>query len=533
VEYIKAVKSNIKGGVDVEIAKNTVLVGPMGSGKSSVVQAIQLAADGSVRDGEGRDKIKDFASVARFFPADQKALFSTLILSDDTKRHWEIKKSGTTWKGAKPTEDFTIAFPFEDVKAILAKSDKEIRAWLSQEVLGTVELDSILAVVTNDEAEVLRWLVKEERCEIDWNVIAAAAKKKATSLRRQATVKEKTVGQLTEGVSTPLSPKEIAVIKEDISTLTTELSSAHKGSASGKAMLAQDLTAARMRVSELELQAQELAAVPSEPVDESEQALIRALRNILISHVHHFGATNCMVCRSKDIEDNLIKQVEIVEAALAEGQVDRAKAANAAHLAEARDALVAKQAEYDAYVVQDVSAIREKLSGLNNKIAGDIASQRAWANVKAVNTEISRLRSQADNLVSASKTLEKVGRKRLEEGMETFCDEVSHWLPSGVEAGVDLTAGRVGFRREDGSLHTALSGGEWSAMVMALGCYQMNKQDNAAVPVLTPDDRGWDPDGLSKVMTAVQDYPGQVIIMSTVMPSAVRSEWCIVDLSEQ
>ena len=142
MEYIRSVKSNIKGGVDIELGPRTVLVGPNGSGKSSVVQAIQLAADGAVRDGEGRDRIKEYGALARFFPSGAKVLFSTLALSNDTQRHWEIKKSGTTWKAGRPEMDFEVFFPFEEVKSILAKGDKEIRAWLSDQILGKIDLGS-------------------------------------------------------------------------------------------------------------------------------------------------------------------------------------------------------------------------------------------------------------------------------------------------------------------------------------------------------------------------------------------------------
>ena len=67
-------------------------------------------------------------------------------------------------------------------------------------------------------------------------------------------------------------------------------------------------------------------------------------------------------------------------------------------------------------------------------------------------------------------------------------------------------------------------------MVMALGCYVMSKSGPYGVPVLTPDDRGWDPDTLSSVMEAVQSYSGQVIIMSTVAPSAPPEGWTLVQL---
>ena len=43
--FVKHVKSNIKRGVDVTLGQYTVLVGHNGAGKSSVIQALQLALD--------------------------------------------------------------------------------------------------------------------------------------------------------------------------------------------------------------------------------------------------------------------------------------------------------------------------------------------------------------------------------------------------------------------------------------------------------------------------------------------------------
>jgi hypothetical protein len=65
---------------------------------------------------------------------------------------------------------------------------------------------------------------------------------------------------------------------------------------------------------------------------------------------------------------------------------------------------------------------------------------------------------------------------------------------------------------------------------MALGCYLARKNPSDSVNVLTPDDRGWDPATLGQVMAAVQDYGGQVIIMSTVTPDEWEEDWSVIHL---
>ena len=528
MEYIRQVKSNIKGGVDRELGLHTVLVGPNGSGKSSVVQAIQLAADGAIRDGEGRDSIKDFAAIARFFPSGERALFSTLILSNDNRRHWEVKRSGKSWKSGKPEADFEVIFPFEEVKSVLAKSDKEVRAWLSAHILGEMTLDTVCAVLTDQQAELVRRLVREEHCEIDWNVLSTAAKKKATALRRRATIKEKTVDQLTEGVSTPLSPAEKQALGSRSEEIATLLSQSHERKQSEKEQLARTLEEQRVQLANARAEMETCGSEGGMSADEFK--LITGLREILIAHITHFGTENCMVCRNTDIEEALTKQVKIVEEGVLAGKTQQRLSYLRGLEARLAERLAELQAAYDSFVVTDLSELRIELRQIQDKLAGDVASRRAWDNVKVINTEVYQMRSEADSLTAAAGTLAKVGLKRLKAGMEGMVSEVSSWLPEGVRLGVDLDAGRLGFLRESGSLHTGLPGGEWTTMVMALGCYVMSKSGPYGVPVLTPDDRGWDPDTLSRVMEAVQSYSGQVIIMSTVAPSTPPDGWTIVQL---
>jgi energy-coupling factor transporter ATP-binding protein EcfA2 len=540
VEYIKYVESNIKGGVSRELAQRTVLFGPNGSGKSSVVQAIQLAADGSIRDGEGREKIKEFGAVARFFPTGEKVLFSTLTLSNDNVRHWEIKSSGKKWKGGKEVKEFEVAFPFEEVKSVLAKGDKEIRAWLSGHILGESTLEVITSVLTDEQADLIRRLAAESGCDVDWNVLATTARKAATSRRRTATTKEKTVGQLTEGVSTPLSAGEKEELSARAEALRAEMHAEPERGPVDKAVLDRSLAGLKRDLSGVEAVLMALdeaeAAPPPEPVPVEEGTLTQAevdtlnkLRALLVFHVENFGAENCMVCRTQGIEDQLLEQVALVE----EGsQLPRAAprleavdaSAARAGATTKRDALceaiALKEAELAAFTPVSHAGRREELKAISNKLAIDISAKRAWDNVRAVNAEVARLRSGADTLCAAAKMLEQVGKKRLSEGLASFEAEVNCFLTPGEVIGVDLNAGRIGFKRGD-SLYTALSGGEWSALLLALGSYVAGKQSADTVVFLSPDDRGLDGSMLSRIMEGLSDFDGQVVIMSTTCPDAV------------
>ena len=56
--YPVRVRSNVKGGVDVQLGQRTVVYGPNGAGKTAVVQSIELATRGWVTDMEVREQVK-------------------------------------------------------------------------------------------------------------------------------------------------------------------------------------------------------------------------------------------------------------------------------------------------------------------------------------------------------------------------------------------------------------------------------------------------------------------------------------------
>jgi energy-coupling factor transporter ATP-binding protein EcfA2 len=189
--YIQTVQSNLKMGVHVTLGRFTLLLGRNGAGKSSVVQAIQLAADGLVRDGEGRDELKTAAALARFFPAAEKNVYATATLDDGlTALHWEAKRSKSgSIKVATPGRPVTVVFPVQEVQAVLASDDKKVRAWLSKNVLPAVTQKLVESTLPADQAALIVRLVKQKNLEWDWSVISAAAKAEATLLRRDATVR--------------------------------------------------------------------------------------------------------------------------------------------------------------------------------------------------------------------------------------------------------------------------------------------------------------------------------------------------------
>ena len=119
--YARRVVSNVKKGVDVELSRLTLLVGPNGSGKTSVQNALELALCGFASDVEGRDKVKLAYALARLGPGDQP-LISNVTLSDGRDASWTLKpnkKGGYHDPEHTPPNGVRVIFPVADVREVL------------------------------------------------------------------------------------------------------------------------------------------------------------------------------------------------------------------------------------------------------------------------------------------------------------------------------------------------------------------------------------------------------------------------------
>ena len=88
--FVRRVQSNVKKGVDCELSRLTLLVGPNGSGKTSVQNAIELAACGFASDVEGRAKVKKGDMLAKLGPATATPRSSEIEVSDGRKAKWKL-----------------------------------------------------------------------------------------------------------------------------------------------------------------------------------------------------------------------------------------------------------------------------------------------------------------------------------------------------------------------------------------------------------------------------------------------------------
>ena len=520
--YAKRVRSPLKGGVDVELGEKVVLWGRNGGGKTAVLQALKLGTKGYVDDQEGQDGVSGTPAIARLFPkgADLEA---SVEMSDGTEFSWKATRKKTGFTKPKMVQPYDVRFPFHAVKALLSGDDKKIRAWLEKKVgnsLSEEDLLNMLPPAQHDEAKKALGIFTERSP----TELAAKLKAEARNLRASSTRKEKTADQIVEGIPLPLS-------KEQREELASEKAMLWEKANAANTMSPQEHSSLRERIGglaeALEAVEDQISSLP-EPQKGEEETLLTAekARNLAESHLVTFGHDVCYVClrgeadvrASYDKWDNVIGELGASRSRQRlQTQYDRGFS-EAESLAE----------RYKSANVVDVAAYMAEHSQVAAVLLSDDTNRRVWQQAETVRAEIAGSRASADIFSSLGKTWEKKGQEMLERRKQEFEDKVTAWLPEGEVFQVDLKAGRVGLL-VDGEVRTSLSGAESSRLLLAV--LTAEAPENGSTPcVLEPEDRGWDPDTLADVMTALADAPDQVVLMSTVLPSKDIEGWKIIEV---
>jgi hypothetical protein len=445
-----------------------------------------------------------------------------VILDDNTTFSWSMERGKKAGSYKRPVEfrPMDVRWPVQEITAVLAGDATSVSSWLEEQVTGGSIKDDLLRKMPPDlREEADRYITKKNKT--DFLLLAKDAKQEAKNLRSASTRKENTIDKLVEGVAPPLLDAD----REALQARLQELNMVRGGATQEdydelKAEVNTFVDAYLAKVTELnaipvDLKAAEAAGKLGHAVSYAQ------------GHIAMFGEEDCWVC-GEGSHAQIVEQLTILQSAQAQleettkGFAARAKLE--VEVERLKNQMEAKAEELKAMVVvEDHSDERDEIIG---KLAADDAARKTWGNAEAQRKEIELDRAKADKLSRVGKALETAGKELLEERKAAFENKVSSFLPDGEEIGVDLDTGRIGLTRS-GELHSALSGAEWSRVLLALA----SAQASSSTPcVLVPEDRAWDRDTLGRVMASLAASPFQVIIMSTVKPDPVEG-WSLVDLT--
>jgi hypothetical protein len=557
--YARRVISNVKKGVNAELSRLTLIVGPNGSGKTSVQNALELALCGFASDVEGRDKVKLAHALARLGPGDQP-LVSNVTLSDGRTASWTLKpnkKGGYHDPEHEPAHGVRVIFPVADVREVLGGSPETIRTWLMGRVSSEVGAKDILSRLPDDLQDEYRDRADRMRVpgwtEIDVLLaVIEECKKEARKLDAENKGAKQVIDTMSEGMGTEPSLYEVEEAEEEVALAER----AYQQAMARPRLMVPDVAGFRSKaesaVQEYQKAAEtaRLAQAAIPPLHAQEEALIdfRAKLADICSLTDSMGAKNCLCCDSPlnlglaGRAAHLRRENESGQAAVAAKRLAEAKQREVEELRQRAELIIRQYqtAENEASRMQEVQqtddvdtlgvAVVQARSRLNELKL----QQRQWKSVRAAKDDVRRTGERSKAVKALSEEAGTVVDDLLKRAHGKFEKTVQAFLPPGDTFKLVLMENkkpvcRMGFKRGN-TLHTALSGAEWARLTLALGCATF-KADETTLAIFTPEERAFDGDTLATVMNALSQAPGQVILQSPTKPTrSYELAWSVIDL---
>lgn len=540
MKFVSRVESTLKVGCALDLGPRTLLVGPNGSGKTTVLQSITLAACGFALDVEERAEVHMHTTLARLFPEagpwtskivlreSDPQLFS---VADPTEFTWELTPSGKGFKKPEPPP-MALHFPVQAVLGKLLGSPDSVRGWLAQQVCPTLSTEEFLAKLPPAAREEAGAFAKRHKTT-DMLSLAKLAATEATERKKRGEAKTETINRMMQGVPSPLMDDR----REELEAEQTRLAQVLTSTAGG-------VSQAQMTRWRADLEALDLARIPLDealqqlPVESPEDTArdkIETLFQILRSHASTFGTERCAVCGNTD-GSAIPARVDIVVTErqrlhqLQQGrQTRRSLEAAIAENLEKRRQLVARiQGSTVVPFADDAAQHQAALQAVQQKLAEDDANRRSWQNAEAGRQEAEQLLVQAETLTKLKKLFDRVGKRLLTERKEDFEDRVNFFLPDKTTCSVDLDVGRIGVSRDGGPVISTLSGGQGMQLLFALAA--ATAPAGSTPSVLISPDRAWSGDTLESTMRALSESEHQVILTSTVEPAHPVEGWTVIRL---
>ena len=556
---VSSVRSNVKKTVNVSLSRLTLLVGPNGSGKTSVQNALELATCGFASDVEGRVKVKVNHALGRLGPGDS-VLWSEVQFSDGSKASWRLrpnKKGGYHDPEQDVPQNIQVVFPVADVREVLAASPETIRTWLMGRVAADVCRADILDRLPEDLHDFYRRQADKMNVpgwtEIDTLLaVVEEAKKQVRATEAEAKKAKQVIEMVTQGMDMEPSASDVAAAElasDKAEALYKEACSSLPPTPPNiDSLRSEALAAVHAFQKATETATLAHAAIP--PMHPSEEALIefRSKMADIAEVTANVRSATCMVCDSPlgivdmGLKAQFLRQQNASGAAAVQAsRLHREKEAEAKRLQDAALRLVEavaqaerKVAEIAAMPTYDLQSLGDAVVRTRSALNELKMQKRNWLNMRAAKDDVRNLSARVKELESFVEASAEVVDELLRMAHKKFERSVQAYLPTSDQFAMVLVENkkavcRMGFKRGD-QLHTALSGAEWARLTLALGCATY-KDTADTLAIFTPEERAFDPQTLREVMVALENAPGQVLLQSPSKPAGrVPKGWTIVEM---
>lgn len=579
MKYVKFVAANVKGGVACELGPRTVIVGPNGTGKSGVINALELATTGVVSDIAGRDLVKEAAALLQLTPDRKTAAWARAVIVDATTGELHQAQFAPSGSGkgkksvglvANPVVDPERVLPLRDVMAHVVGSAEKARKLLLGVAAPDLTHEKVLAEIPDE----LRPHLRAATMQMDMHASPADrllgaldyAKKHAKKGKSAAEGGEKVAGVVADGLAPLPTDDVIQATLDEQKTAKLALDGLKQRQAQADQYqrmkreagpLRQELEQANSNIAQLNAaiaQAQaQLEQTPAPALFDEHTLRVLAVRTACAELEAQAGtAVQCPTCKMTPPYGAFQQAKAQADAYVANEQ---AKAPGYALVKQHYDQLVANRSQWEAKaqtLAAQVFAVEqaleknhveaptpEQIQAAENHwqnltlAANQHATLKAqWAQAKKAQSVSTDTNEEANRWKALADACDKAAQKLLDEAVVAFTARVQAFLPDCDKFHLVLRDGtkavfQFGLKGPDGLLRTALSGAEWARVTSAIASACI--PNDGKLHIVIPEERAYDPQTLFQTMTAFSRVPGQVIIASPVAPTTVPPGWTVVD----
>ena len=552
--YIAQVQSNIKAGVDVVLGPKTLIVGKNGSGKTSIINAVEMGLTQTVSDLRGRKVAKRGKDLITLVRKSEDSLMCAVTLSTNKTTTVTIERTATGGGRAKVKGKVDGAMPFLEVRDILTSKPENLRKWIVERASTSLSRSDVIGLLEKDEHRARYLLLAGSSKADEVSILKNVEEKnndKIKSYREERKANESVLEKLSASLPPLPTEQEIRNMEIQVDNIYKSMRVAadkkndqlHLVESLNKARAELSKIVSALVVSEKGYEVAVTASNLSRPVSEQDELVVELRKRIMdISKIHlGLGMHDCMVClkgsaidfgsRVQDL-DGMNHSIE--EALQAHNQrialertIGELRLSAGIHVKVIQDS-EAKIDEQGGKIEESiVEALKNSWSLSQAKLHKLKSTQDQWSSMKAMKDQIEAFEKRIEEGKAFAVALKKVLETVAEGSQGTFTKTVQSFLPKkytfGLEVGDDVKIGFV----SDGEINEALSGAEWATMIMAMSAAC---SDSTQLNVITPEERAFDPETLYNVMESLSRCPYQVILTSTIAPTKELDGWTIVNL---
>lgn len=559
MNFLTRIKSNLRGGVDCELAQFNLFLGRNGGHKTAHVDAASLALTHQVDEVIGRAQVAAAGGnnwmIGDMVGAEEASVWVYVESSDGEKFRFEMSRADTQTRwgapgGKPPVPD---AFPLRVVtKALEGNADAAARFVLTQasrqidiDVLPRtiaaaaeveINVDTFTAALIAD----VQALNVSAQPFMDQLFAVADRWKAVASLARQ---EEREAELLVERSRTYLTGT--AVSDAEINTIAQQIANAKIGRSVVSecqrlaVLAAQDMAQLEAVNHQIGQLTEQLYAVPDGDVALIEAVIRVQDRLFADAQSRPDTLTQCPACGGVSAGSERLHYVQIAKpqliAATQAMQAANPQRAQLTQLQQRAAALhqsaLSRATQAQQLQEQAASAViwgDAQLADAEAKLHAMNQQRAAYSQMDAHKQRVAQARVRAEVHEELYSHMRIVLRLLAVECAAWFAGRVQRFLPRTDVFRIQIDTenkGTVRFGLErDGQLHTALSASEWARMITAIAAATVS-EDRTKPSVLVLPDRAFDPDTLAQVLDALLAFPGQVLVTSPVSPTYLNDAW--------